>query len=65
MLALCIRAEARPFSSPPSVGRGFADSKTLNEEKRDKLFEAIQREKAAGQGGCLGHAADVLSAAFI
>ncbi|KAL4439043.1 hypothetical protein ABPG77_006980 [Micractinium sp. CCAP 211/92] len=44
---------------------GFADSKTLNEEKRDKLFEVIQREAAAGQGGCLGHAADVLSAAFI
>ena len=45
--------------------RGFADSKTLSEEKRDRLFDVIQREAAAGEGGCLGHAADVLSAATI
>lgn len=40
--------------------RGFADSKTLNEEKRERLYEAIQR-----QGGMLGYEADVLSAAVI
>ncbi len=40
--------------------RGFADSKTLNEEKRERLYEAIQ-----AQGGLLGYEADVLSAAVI
>lgn len=39
---------------------GFADSKTLTEEKRDHLFGVIQAE-----GGMLGYQADVLSAAFI
>jgi hypothetical protein len=40
--------------------RGFADSKTLSEEKRERLYAAIQ----AG-GDLLGQRADVLSAAFI
>lgn len=40
--------------------RGFADSKTLTEEKRERLYETIQRE-----AGVLGHEADVLSAALI
>ncbi|KAI7838350.1 hypothetical protein COHA_007918 [Chlorella ohadii] len=39
---------------------GFADSKTLNEEKRERLYEAIQ-----AQGSMLGYEADVLSAAII
>lgn len=40
--------------------RGFADSKTLSEEKRDRLFAVIQE-----QAGVLGSEADVLSAALI
>lgn len=47
-------------SSTPGSCRGFADSKTLNEEKRERLYETIQR-----QGGMLGYEADVLSAAII
>ncbi|PSC74097.1 ribonuclease H2 subunit A [Micractinium conductrix] len=39
---------------------GFADSKTLSEEKRDRLYEALLKEP-----GLLGHEADVLSAAVI
>jgi ribonuclease HII len=39
--------------------RGFADSKTLNEERRDRLFDVIQGETH------MGAEADVLSAAFI
>ncbi|KAI3432463.1 hypothetical protein D9Q98_004012 [Chlorella vulgaris] len=39
---------------------GFADSKTLSEEKRERLFSVIQAE-----GGTLGYQADVLSAALI
>lgn len=43
---------------PPGC-RGFADSKTLNEERRDRLFDVIQGEAH------MGAEADVLSAAFI
>ncbi|KAL4856715.1 Ribonuclease H2 subunit A [Chlorella vulgaris] len=39
---------------------GFADSKTLSEEKRERLYSVIQAE-----GGTLGYQADVLSAALI
>lgn len=49
--------------TPPTLcltRRGFADSKTLSEEKRERLYEAIQQE-----GGVLGYEADVLSAAHI
>lgn len=46
-------------------GMGFADSKTLSEDKRERLFGVIQREAAAGGEGMLGHEADVLSATII
>ena len=39
---------------------GFADSKTLSEEKRERLYAVIQAEP-----GLLGYEADVLSAALI
>jgi ribonuclease HII len=39
---------------------GFADSKVLSEEKREKLYAELEKE-----GGFVGYQADVLSAAFI
>lgn len=39
--------------------RAFADSKTLTEEKRERLFEQIQQDHS------LGYLADALSAQFI
>lgn len=44
---------------PPPTFREFADSKTLTEEKRDRLFEQIKADP------CLGHLADILSAQLI
>ena len=50
-----------PLPAPCSPLRsGFADSKTLQEEKRERLYGVIQAEM-----GLLGYEADVLSARFI
>jgi ribonuclease HII len=51
--------DSRPLALALRCRRGFADSKTLNEERRDRLFDVIQGETH------MGAEADVLSAAFI